>query len=197
MVEPTDAEFEPMRIDGFSRDARVLDLAAFRARHGEGFLIHDGPLLPERRVKRPQRTLVIAPPGTTDPAPARASGGPAAQLVRGPEPSPELRVFQIRHTGRSPYPRIITVGRTRNNDVVVPDVVMSKFHAFFKEEEGAFFLSDAESRNGTFVDGKSVPSTKQGKPALVQPGARVRFGMIELWFVDAEGLLELARNSTR
>jgi hypothetical protein len=183
MAEPQDEIFEPQSIDEFSRDARVLEAVAFRARYGEGFLIHHGPLQPERRVKQPQRTLVIDP-----------SQAPA-EPMRGPLPSSELRVYAVRNTGRSPYPRIITVGRTRNNDVVLPDIVISKFHAFFKEEDHTFFLSDADSRNGTFVDGKPVPSTKQGKAVSVNPGAKVRFGMIELWFVDAAGLAELVRQS--
>jgi hypothetical protein len=175
---------EPIAIEQFAKDARTLDAVAFRARHGDRFLVHRGPLEPERRVKRPMRTAVFLD-GVPLAAPARV----------GPPPSADLLVFLVRQTGRSPFPRIITIGRTRNNDVVLPDVMISKFHAFFKEEDGKLLCQDAESRNGSFVDGKRAPSTKGGKGLEIGSGARVKFGLLEFWFLCAAELQELARRS--
>src|SRR5512142_1690299 len=31
------------------------------------------------------------------------------------------------------FPSMITVGRAKNNDIVVPDALVSKFHAFFRQ----------------------------------------------------------------
>jgi hypothetical protein len=183
MSEPQDEAIEPLRIDQIARDARVLDATSFQTRHGMAFLLHNGPLDPDRRAKRPQRTVVVDTSVTSPPP------------VIGPQPSADLLVFPIRHTGRSPYPRIITVGRTKNNDIILADIVVSKFHAFFKEEGGKLVLQDADSRNGTFVDGKLVPSSKQGKAVEVKPGCKVKFGMIEMWFVNALDLQQLARHS--
>ena len=52
---------------------------------------------------------------------------------------------------QSTFPSMITVGRTDNNDLVVPDEQVSKFHAFFRLVGDRVELSDAGSRNGTFV----------------------------------------------
>src|SRR4051794_40548232 len=40
-------------------------------------------------------------------------------------------VLAVRKT-QSTFPSMITVGRTKNNDIVIPDVMISKFHAFFR-----------------------------------------------------------------
>jgi hypothetical protein len=175
----------PLNLGAFSADARALGEADFAARHGGAFLLHEGNLDPSRRPIQPQQTLIMGRvlPADAGGAPARASGSPVSSL----------RIYPVRHTGRSPFPRIVTVGRTKNNDVVLADVSISKFHAFFKEEGGTYFLADGESRNGTFVDGERALSTKQGKPTMLRPGARVKFGAIEFRFIDMKELLSLAR----
>ena len=51
---------------------------------------------------------------------------------------------------QSTFPSMITVGRARNNDIVVPDALVSKFHAFFRQlDDGEWGLADAGSANGT------------------------------------------------
>jgi FHA domain len=175
---------EPLAIEHFAQAARALEAEAFLARYGDRFLIHQGPLEPERRVKRPMRTAIML------------SGGPLLDPgTPGPPPGADLLVFPLRQTGRSPYPRIITVGRTKNNDVVLPDAMISKFHALFKEADGKLLCQDADSRNGSFVDGKRAPTTKGGKGLEVGAGSRVKFGLLEFWFVSGTELQELARRS--
>ncbi len=61
------------------------------------------------------------------------------------------------------FPSMITVGRTQNNDIVVPDTSISKFHAFFRVTGGVVVVADAGSRNGTFVAGRALPP-KQPMP---------------------------------
>jgi pSer/pThr/pTyr-binding forkhead associated (FHA) protein len=183
--EAEDQIVEFLEIAHFARDARSLDQAGFRARHGDHFLVRRGALSPERRPKRPQHTIALKDAGEIAALSAR----------RGPSPSPDLVVFPVRTTGRSPFPRIITVGRTKNNDVILSDIGVSKFHAFFKDEDGKLVLQDAESRNGTFADGLPVPTKKLGKPSDVAPGTKVKFGMLEFWLLDAADLQELARRT--
>jgi FHA domain-containing protein len=178
---------EFLELARFAKDARSLDGDAFRARHGEHFLVRRGALSPERRPKRPQQTLAIKDVKDLAAAVAAAAAGPPA--------TPELVVFPVRATGRSPFPRMITVGRTKNNDVVLSDIGVSKFHAYFKEEGGKLTLQDAESRNGTFANGETVATNKLGKPAVVLPGTKVKFGMLEFWLIDAAGLQDVARRT--
>jgi hypothetical protein len=170
----------------FGSDARSLGEEDFAARHGVAFLLHHGDLDPNRKAVRPQQTMIIGrsevPPalgGAAKPGASKATSG--------------LIVYAVKHTGRSPFPRIVTVGRTKNNDIVLADISISKFHAFFKEEGGQVFLADGESRNGTFVDGERALPTKQGKPTLLKTGVAVKFGALEFRFIDAKELVSLVR----
>jgi pSer/pThr/pTyr-binding forkhead associated (FHA) protein len=73
--------------------------------------------------------------------------------------------------------------------------VVSKFHAFFKEEDGKLLLQDADSRNGTRVDDQPVARKKASKGTVVGPGMKIGFGLLDFWLLDAAGLRDLARQS--
>jgi pSer/pThr/pTyr-binding forkhead associated (FHA) protein len=107
------------------------------------------------------------------------------------EPS-GYRVWTVRRTGRSTFPRV-TVGRARNNDVIVPDASVSKFHAFIGQSGNEFFIQDAGSRNGTVVAGVSAPARGRGDPLPLEPGAVVRFGSVEMVFLRTAEFLRLLR----
>jgi len=98
---------------------------------------------------------------------------------------PTATVLAIRKV-QSTFPDMITVGRTANNDVVVTDVAVSRFHAFFELREDAVALADAGSRNGTTVNGEAL---KPRAPAtVVPPGSLVAFGTAEFMLLDAGAL---------
>ncbi len=170
-------------VDDLAPDCRKLGERAFREKYGDGFLLHQGQLEPARRPHQPQPTVVFGKPLSTVAPPSSSRPSPPSRK--------ELLIFPVRNTGRSPYPSIITVGRTKNNDIVIADVAISKFHAFFKEESGAFYVQDAGSRNGTFLDDDHVPDKKHGKPIRVMPGAAIRFGAVEMKFAGAKDVFEL------
>src|SRR5581483_1370053 len=78
------------------------------------------------------------------------------------------------------FPSMISIGRTNNNDVVVPDVQVSKVHAYVRTTEGQLEISDAGSRNGTWVAGERLQP--KGPPRVLLSGERVRFGTLEFVF---------------
>jgi hypothetical protein len=164
------------------------DMAAFKSLHGRAFLLlrtaplGQDPLTPP---KRPSRTLVTE------------VEGPEAE-ARELSPSQYL-VFPIRKTERSIIARFYSVGQTRNNDVVVRDVTVSKFHAFFQDagDGVSFVLQDARSTNGTYVNDERVPAQGDGDPVPVHSGDLVRFGRVELSFLRAEDLCSLVRTATQ
>jgi hypothetical protein len=86
------------------------------------------------------------------------------------------------------FPSMITVGRARNNDIVVPDALVSKFHAFFRQldDDAGWALADAGSANGTRIGDVDLPP--KGAPEKVRPGDRITFGVSAFKFVDAAGL---------
>jgi hypothetical protein len=93
-------------------------------------------------------------------------------------------IFAVRKVQEA-FPSMITIGRTPNNDVVLSDVQISRFHAYFKVGPGQVELGDAGSANGTFVDGKRL--APKGAMVTVTCGARLRFADHDFVFIDAAG----------
>jgi len=96
--------------------------------------------------------------------------------------SPSVMAVPIRKTSAA-FPQMITVGRTPNNDIILTDFQVSKFHAFFRQTPEGLFLADAGSRNGTFLDAERL--VNKAKPSLVEPGARISFGKLRFTLLDA------------
>jgi hypothetical protein len=95
------------------------------------------------------------------------------------------------------FPSMITVGRARNNDIVVSDALVSKFHAYFRQlDDGEWGLADAGSANGTKIGERELPA--KGQPERVRAGDRILFGGVSAFrFLDAGGLWAALREPTR
>jgi serine phosphatase RsbU (regulator of sigma subunit) len=50
----------------------------------------------------------------------------------------------------------VTIGRSRENDVFLPDQWLSRHHAEIRQKDGSFFLVDLGSKNGTLLNGVRV-----------------------------------------
>ncbi|MGZ3440485.1 MAG: FHA domain-containing protein [Polyangia bacterium] len=96
---------------------------------------------------------------------------------------------------QSTFPSMITVGRTDNNDLVVPDEQVSKFHAFFRLVGDRVEISDAGSRNGTFVAGRRIEA--RGASVPLPARGQLAFGAVEFQLFDARGCWEWLRQIDR
>lgn len=182
----TDRVSEPPqvpRLKDFAAACAALDPESFRQRHGEAFLLLSAGAASLRLATGPQPTL------SSEAAPNRPTPADRPQI--------EFNVFSVRRAAESTN-EFISVGRAKNNDVVIPDVSLSKVHAFFRQMgRDRFTLQDAGSRNGTFVNETAVPARGQGAAVDVHAGDRVRFGSVQLTFVSASQLRELVRRLVR
>lgn len=157
-------------------DARNLSRDEFEDRHGSAFmLLSTAELSP------------VPGPSSTDVCLDIDGGKPAESTV-----SLSLIVFPVRSNGRSAG-HLITVGRGSENDVVIPDVSISRFHAFAKQgANGEWLIQDAGSTNGTTVGGRSAPQQGHGSPVEMKAGDNLRIGQVELTFLDAPALISFA-----
>jgi hypothetical protein len=152
----------------------VDDLAT---RYGRAFIVTHG--------KPPHP--VLAPMRTRDDI---SREHPAEDEVTG-----ELRivVFPVRQRPSSLHP-FVSIGRIDGNDIALADETISKFHAFIIESpDGSFVLQDARSRNGTILENAPVPPRGTGAPVPLVSGQTIRFGGVSTTFLDAPGVLDLAR----
>lgn len=119
---------------------------------------------------------------------ATASLPPLMKGVEGASPE-QAGVLVVAKSDRNPYSDRISVGRAASCDLVLPVLSVSKLHAhFLRAVTGGWELRDAESTNGTWVNGvRAVPGVR----VAVTPGDHLRLAFCEARFVDAAGLFDL------
>jgi len=72
----------------------------------------------------------------------------------------------------------VGIGRSHDNPIAVEDTTVSSFHAAFTlTANGALWLADLGSTNGTFVNGVRITP---GDKSMVRSGDRLRFGDVEM-----------------
>jgi hypothetical protein len=93
---------------------------------------------------------------------------------------------------KSPQAVTVSLGRSRDCDIVVADASVSKHHATLELDtfNGEFFLTDLGSRNGTFVNGTRVGS---GHRTPVGTLSRISLGKAVFVFVDGSTMKQLSR----
>ncbi len=72
---------------------------------------------------------------------------------------------------------VTTAGRLPGSDILLDDVTVSRRHAEFRLESGAFRIVDVGSLNGTFVNRKPVDS------AVLAGGDEIQIGRFRLVFL--------------
>lgn len=105
------------------------------------------------------------------------------RLVRmGTEEKPEVHLFDQ---------PTIRIGALNENDLVLTNDTVSRFHCQIVQEEDDYILRDLNSTNGTFIDGVRI------REAFLSAGSRVKLGESEFTFepVDEKILVEPAKTN--
>ena len=76
-----------------------------------------------------------------------------------------------------PEQKRITIGRDHRADICLPDVRVSRLHAWIERHGDTATIADLKSANQTFVDGQPIR-----KPTVVTSGARIQVGPHTLIF---------------
>lgn len=131
-------------VEQFAREHLGLTLDQFRAR-GEGpFLVLQIPPA-EATSKRSFKTIDVRPEDLKADHEARTA-------------PPVAYVFRVEKAeGSGAGQGMITIGRTKNNDIQIDHPKISKLHAYFRVGiQGEISIIDAGSKNGTTVDGERL-----------------------------------------
>ena len=70
---------------------------------------------------------------------------------------------------------VSSIGRDRERTICLPDESVSRLHAQIVRQRVGYFISDLNSRNGTYLNGQPLTA-----PSLLSPGDVLRIGEIEL-----------------
>jgi Domain of unknown function (DUF4388)/FHA domain len=120
--------------------------------------------------------------------PARRDEGDDTREIVNPKAKPYLedagkvtmsRLVLVKDGVETSFPLVrdtYTLGRHRNNDIVISDPKASSFHARIDRSPEGFVLVDLKSRNGCWLNGTRVES------ARLKTGDEVRVGMARLLY---------------
>ena len=99
----------------------------------------------------------------------------------------DLEVFPLTKKPGASFPDRITIGRTANNDVAIPDTSVSRLHAYLRRDRKGWVVADAASKNGSWLAGRPL------EPRAETPIASrtiLKLGEVELTFYDALDLFK-------
>jgi transcriptional regulator with GAF, ATPase, and Fis domain len=87
---------------------------------------------------------------------------------------------------------VLRIGKARDNDIVLPDSTVSRYHLELVRTEHGLLARDLESRNGTFIGGARI------REAIVEPGMLIVAGEVNLLLrIDIAGAVVPPSPSTR
>ncbi|WP_437645862.1 FHA domain-containing protein [Sorangium sp. So ce362] len=153
----------------------------------------------DRFVRRVTSLLLVVSEAGPDSQPfafRTVAASPAAHRKPPLPPGPSSEVFEVVKAKGNPYPDQISVGRTRNCDVVLRHPSVSKLHAHFRrlDAQGQLVLIDNGSQNGTRVNGALL---SENEPQEVAVGDVIQFGRLTASLLDASRLFDLVREQAR
>jgi hypothetical protein len=96
------------------------------------------------------------------------------------KPWEQTRVVTIEKRRATTPATHITVGRSANNDIVVPSPLVSKLHAAFEKQGEEWTVFDVGSRNGTTIANRGLAPNE---PRPIDIGAEIGFGDTRFLFV--------------
>jgi len=121
---------------------------------------------------------------------AKTSSYDVLQATRRPvEHTKGMRVVAVYKSDLNLFESQITVGRAKNNDIIIRERKISKLHSqFIPAEDGSHQLVEMGSSNGTVVNGIKL---KEGKPHGVKSGDKIAFWRYIFEFVGPDDLIKL------
>jgi pSer/pThr/pTyr-binding forkhead associated (FHA) protein len=100
----------------------------------------------------------------------------------GPSIAPTLKIVRGNEQGKTVRLKMTTrIGRERDNDLILTDPRVSRYHTQIELERGQWIIQDMGSANGTFVNGRVLSETHP-----LAPHDRIVLGDTELVFQPSQ-----------
>lgn len=104
-------------------------------------------------------------------------------------------LLPIAKSERNGFSHMITLGRSENNDLILPFGQVSKLHAYFSRDDRGWSLRDCGSANGTKLNGQRLEPKDS---VLLRSGCELIFGrVLAVQFLTRERLREYSEFLSR
>ncbi len=140
----------------------------------------------ENSVKVPMLVFEATGDETSSDAWALTGSATVGKVETGRDPP--LFMVEKRPGVQNPFTMGITLGRVETNDVAIEDSSVSRFHAWlqFDARANQWSLYDADSKNGTFVDGEPLGARQR---RVINDGGVIRLGNAHLRFLLPQSVI--------
>lgn len=177
MIEDEKASRQHFRIEKDGESYKVVDLGSTNGTEVNGEKVAEARLRPGDRLRIGKIFFTYEGPGEPPVAvekEAEKEDGPkyVLEVVEGEEAGSSFNL------GTEP----LTIGRHRNNKVVIKDESASSYHAEIRREPMGWVLSDFGSTNGTRLAPPGGEAFEKVVKAPLPPGARIRIGKTVMAF---------------
>jgi pSer/pThr/pTyr-binding forkhead associated (FHA) protein len=69
-----------------------------------------------------------------------------------------IEALYLVHEGKDiPVTAQVSIGRSKKNNIVIEDELVSRRHVLIQKKKAAYFIKDLKSTNGTLLNNKPVP----------------------------------------
>ncbi|HBP17197.1 MAG TPA: hypothetical protein DEA08_05290 [Planctomycetes bacterium] len=137
---------------------------------------------------------VLEAPGNPDSAQFLTMADGTGPLLQQAAAAPilGLELIRARKRGANPFTHMITIGRAKNNDIIVNATDLSKFHAYLSQDpsSGAWTLTDSGSTNGTYLDGERL-IPRESYP--IEPGQSAFLASTQITLLEGSVLYNFVR----
>ena len=136
-----------------------------------------------------------APPGARDLNEDWAPTNAGIAISRPRAGEPVILPIEKVANSKNPFAMGITIGRVETNDISIDDASVSRFHAWLQHDErlNAWFVTDAESKNGTWLNDVKLAASVRTR---LEDKATIRLGDVHTTFLLPERLTEWVREQS-
>lgn len=192
---PPGLDFQP----GFSNDECMVDQADKQKGAGSGIETLSVNFLVEQlekrgedgfRLKYPHSFLVVrySPPDDSEEVDIQTIETKLSDFNHEEKRKPIIKVVALEKSNRNAFKTKITIGRAKNNDVIIRAGKISKIHAAFVIGKDAWQLMDMGSVNGTVVNGERLEKSQSVK---LQSGDMISFWRYVFEYHDLDSFITI------
>lgn len=160
------------QLTDLKRPAAQDDPQRFETEIGKAFLVLQGGLAALKPPDGPTRTMMME----------------ADTIGERKRPLHDALVWPLKQSGKTAYASMLSIGRTGNNDVPIPDKTVSKLAALMTPDGDNFRVKQAGDAP-VFVNDDELFKSARGTP--LSSGDTLRVGGVELTYMSAQAVRAL------